>query len=112
MWSRKLFSQHTTAAARLHAHRLCARYLLLEFPALMRTDPPPRVVELGCGVGSSLLPVLKANPGARVIATDVSSAAVCRALRLLKHICISVYVMHSCNNALAVSSTDSMLAWQ
>ena len=42
----------------------------------MRTDPPPRVVELGCGVGSSLLPVLKANPKARVIATDVSPAAV------------------------------------
>lgn len=66
------------AAARLHAHRLSPRYLLLEFPALKRTDPPPRVVELGCGVGSSLLPVLKANPGARVIATDVSPAAVCR----------------------------------
>ena len=44
----------------------------------MRIDPPPRVVELGCGVGSSLLPVLKANPGARAIATDISPAAVRR----------------------------------
>ncbi len=56
--------------------RISRRYLLLEFPALARREPPLRVVELGCGCGSSLLPVLKANPAARAVATDLSSAAV------------------------------------
>jgi len=59
----------------LHARR---RYLLLEFPALARRAPPLLVAELGCGCGSSLLPVLKANPAARALATDLSPAAVRR----------------------------------
>ena len=75
------------------------RYLLLEFPALMQTDPPPRVVELGCGVGSSLLPVLKANPAARVIATDISPAAVRRLwplnCALWFHVCHAYARLHA-----------------
>lgn len=34
------------------------------------------ILEIGCGCGSSLLPVLKANPGCRVTGTDVSPTAV------------------------------------
>ncbi len=34
------------------------------------------MLEIGCGCGSSLLPVLKANPAARVTATDISPTAV------------------------------------
>lgn len=41
------------------------RYLLLEFPQLGVTHPPQHFVELGCGCGSSLLPVLRANPNCR-----------------------------------------------
>lgn len=41
------------------------RYLLLEFPQLLRSDVPLHVAEIGCGCGSSLLPVLKANPSSR-----------------------------------------------
>jgi len=58
--------------------RARCRYLLLEFPALARAAPPLLVAELGCGCGSSLLPVLKANPAARALATDLSPAAVRR----------------------------------
>jgi SAM-dependent methyltransferase len=53
-----------------------SRYLLLEFPILARQSPPLHILEIGCGCGSSLLPVLKGNPSARVTATDLSPTAV------------------------------------
>ena len=52
------------------------RYLPLEFPALTILDPPQHFIEVGCGCGSSLLPILKANPGCRVTGTDISPTAV------------------------------------
>jgi hypothetical protein len=42
------------------------RYLLLEFPELLRME---HVAEIGCGCGSSILPVLKANPASRTTCT-------------------------------------------
>ena len=50
------------------------RYLVHQFPQLRAS--PLRVLEVGCGNGSSTLPVLRANADARVHATDVSPAAV------------------------------------
>ncbi|GAB4817670.1 hypothetical protein N2152v2_004716 [Parachlorella kessleri] len=52
------------------------RYLLLEFPQLAVADPPQHFVEIGCGCGSSLLPVLRANPICRVTGCDISPTAV------------------------------------
>jgi ubiquinone/menaquinone biosynthesis C-methylase UbiE len=49
------------------------RYLLKEFPILAQAHPPKLIVEIGCGCGASLLPVLKANGGARAVGTDISS---------------------------------------
>ncbi|GLC53060.1 hypothetical protein PLESTB_000703600 [Pleodorina starrii] len=46
------------------------RYLLLEFPELLSAT---HVAEIGCGCGSSILPVLKANPAARTTCTDIST---------------------------------------
>ncbi|KAG2498189.1 hypothetical protein HYH03_003943 [Edaphochlamys debaryana] len=46
------------------------RYLLLEFPRLLTCE---HVAEIGCGCGSAILPVLKANPGARSTCTDIST---------------------------------------
>ncbi len=43
------------------------RYLLREFPVLAQQAPPKLVLEIGCGCGSSLLPVLKANPAATAV---------------------------------------------
>ena len=50
------------------------RYLVHQFPQLLAS--PLRLLEVGCGNGSSTLPVLRANPDARVHATDVSPAAI------------------------------------
>ena len=49
------------------------RYLLAEFPALLDVGC---VLEVGCGSGSSALPVLAANPSATVLACDWSANAV------------------------------------
>jgi len=50
------------------------RYIPLEFPVLMKPDL--HVAEIGCGCGSALLPVLKANPTSRGTACDVSPTAI------------------------------------
>ena len=47
---------------------------MMEFPCLMQ--PNQHIFEIGCGCGSSLLPILKANPTSRVTATDLSPTAV------------------------------------
>jgi hypothetical protein len=35
------------------------RYLPLAFPELLRAEEPIHIVELGCGAGASILPILK-----------------------------------------------------
>lgn len=67
------FHARDNATARFYKER---RYLLLEFPALTVTQPPQHFLEIGCGCGSSLLPVLKANPTCSVTGTDLSPTAV------------------------------------
>ncbi|CAL8467539.1 g7077 [Coccomyxa elongata] len=67
------FHARDNATARFYKER---RYLLLEFPSLADAAQPQHVLEIGCGCGSSLLPVLKANAAARVTATDLSPTAV------------------------------------
>lgn len=57
------------------------RYLSLEFPMLLSGNRHPgepflHVAEVGCGCGSSLLPVLKSNPSAVATAVDVSPTAI------------------------------------
>ena len=42
----------------------------------MVQQPAQHFLEIGCGCGSSLLPVLKANPSCRVTGTDLSPTAV------------------------------------
>lgn len=48
------------------------RYLLLEFPCLAPPAPLRHVVEIGAGCGSSLLPILRAQPTATATACDIS----------------------------------------
>jgi methyltransferase-like protein 6 len=59
------------------------RYLLLEFPRL--SAQPLTLLEVGCGSGSSALPVLLRNPQARVLACDFAAAAVRAAREAAAH---------------------------
>lgn len=52
------------------------RYLPLAFPILSDEATTRHVFEIGCGAGSALLPVLRANPSAFVSGCDVSPRAV------------------------------------
>ena len=60
MW--EAFHARDNATARFYKER---RYLLLEFPVLAVQEPPQHIVELGCGCGSALLPVLKVRTHSR-----------------------------------------------
>jgi SAM-dependent methyltransferase len=53
--------------------------LALEFPELLDGAPQRRLLEIGCGYGSSLAAVLEANPTLQCFACDLSATA----LRLL-----------------------------
>jgi len=67
------FYASTARSAKFFKER---RYILLEFPCLTVQQPPIHVVELGCGYGASLMPVLKTNPTCRVTATDIAPTCV------------------------------------
>jgi methyltransferase-like protein 6 len=55
------------------------RYLTAEFPALQRSGVT--VLEVGCGAGASVVPLLRHNPCARVMACDFSASAVAACAR-------------------------------
>jgi predicted O-methyltransferase YrrM len=57
-------------SARFYKER---RYLQLEFPCLAPPAQPQHIVEIGAGCGSSILPVMRAQPQARVTVCDVSA---------------------------------------
>ena len=66
------------------------RYVPLAFPELMREDPPMHIVELGCGCGSSIVPVLK-----------VRHRPLCTRLRLWLCACVNCYfTAHACSQGL------------
>lgn len=56
------------------------RYLHNEFPMLLEPPPPGQrelvVLEIGCGAGNTLLPLLHANPAVRGLACDLAPSAV------------------------------------
>ncbi|GAX80389.1 hypothetical protein CEUSTIGMA_g7828.t1 [Chlamydomonas eustigma] len=64
------YQQHTEA--RFYKLR---RYILLEFPALSQLSEEDHVMEIGCGCGSSILPVLAANRSVTATVTDVSTTS-------------------------------------
>ena len=67
------FHARDNGSSRFYKER---RYLPLAFPALADEARTRHVFELGCGAGSALLPVLRANAAAVVSASDVSPRAV------------------------------------
>ena len=73
----RLWDEHYTVNPRNYHDR---RYLQNEFPQLARLltegDGGPLLLEIGCGTGNTLLPLLQANPLARGLACDLSPLAV------------------------------------
>lgn len=51
------------------------RYLLKEFPELILSDTHCKVLEVGCGNGSTALPILRGNENITVYACDCSNEA-------------------------------------
>lgn len=67
-----------------HAFFKERRYLMKEFPDLLSIDRALKVLEIGCGTGSSALPILRANEAAEVYACDCSDSALRRAHDLVQ----------------------------
>ncbi|MCO5576671.1 hypothetical protein L7F22_030486 [Adiantum nelumboides] len=55
------------------------RYLVKEFPDLLASERVLNILEIGCGTGSSVLPILRANKAAVVYACDCSESVLKRA---------------------------------
>ncbi|KAL8159609.1 hypothetical protein V2J09_001146 [Rumex salicifolius] len=61
------------------------RYLLKEFPELVKCADYSKVLEVGCGNGSTVLPILRAKEKMEVFACDCSSEALERVKENLEH---------------------------
>ncbi|CAN0892854.1 tRNA N(3)-methylcytidine methyltransferase METTL6 [Linum grandiflorum] len=60
------------------------RYLLKEFPELVVTSPDStKVLEVGCGNGSSVIPILRGNKNITVYACDCSNETLVRVKEIL-----------------------------
>ncbi|KAH7662897.1 tRNA(Thr) (cytosine(32)-N(3))-methyltransferase protein [Dioscorea alata] len=59
------------------------RYLLEEFPELRRSDSFAKVLEVGCGNGSTVLPILRAKKNMVIYACDCSTEVVERAKEII-----------------------------
>ncbi|KAI5083842.1 hypothetical protein GOP47_0000011 [Adiantum capillus-veneris] len=67
-----------------HAFFKERRYLVKEFPDLLASDRVLNILEVGCGTGSSVLPILRANKAAVVYACDCSESVLRRAHSLVQ----------------------------
>ncbi|RDX71503.1 Methyltransferase-like protein 6 [Mucuna pruriens] len=59
------------------------RYLLKEFPELLSCPPNSKLLEVGCGNGSTALPILRANKDLIVYACDCSDETLERAKEII-----------------------------
>lgn len=59
------------------------KYLLKEFPELLQADGSTKILEVGCGNGSSVIPILRANGSVVVYACDCSMDALERAREMV-----------------------------
>ncbi|CAI8614027.1 unnamed protein product [Vicia faba] len=78
-------SFHTSHIHFTHPFFLERRYLLKEFPQLLSSHPNsnPKLLEVGCGNGSTVLPILRANKDVIVYACDCSDETLDRAKEII-----------------------------
>ncbi|XP_010414913.1 PREDICTED: methyltransferase-like protein 6 [Camelina sativa] len=71
------------------------RYLLKEFPELVSCGENSKLLEVGCGNGSTVLPILRGNKNITVYACDCSSEALVRTKENIDRVIASVDNFHS-----------------
>ncbi|XP_068640259.1 uncharacterized protein [Aristolochia californica] len=76
-WKR-FYERHSTG--RFFKER---RYLLKEFPELLKDDVSSKLLEVGCGNGSTVLPILRGNRSIVAYAFDCSTEALERASEMI-----------------------------
>ncbi|QHO38254.1 Methyltransferase-like protein [Arachis hypogaea] len=86
------------------------RYLLKEFPELVSSAPHTKLLEVGCGNGSTALPILRANKDVIVYACDCSDETLERAKEILGAATIVAF-SHRFRTFCCDVSTDGFPNW-
>ncbi|XP_072084553.1 uncharacterized protein [Arachis hypogaea] len=86
------------------------RYLLKEFPELVSSAPHTKLLEVGCGNGSTALPILRTNKDIIVYACDCSDETLERAKEILGAAMIVAF-SHRFRTFCCDVSTDGFPNW-
>ncbi|XP_019426629.1 PREDICTED: methyltransferase-like protein 6 isoform X1 [Lupinus angustifolius] len=86
------------------------RYLLKEFPELLHCGPNSKLLEIGCGNGSTVLPILRANKDVVVYACDCSNETLERAKEIISATKVVSYI-HRFHTFCCDLSTDGFPNW-
>ncbi|KAL1321112.1 hypothetical protein HN51_065841 [Arachis hypogaea] len=86
------------------------RYLLKEFPELVSSAPHTKLLEVGCGNGSTALPILRANKDVIVYACDCSDETLEKAKEILGAATIVAF-SHRFHTFYCDVSTDGFPNW-
>ncbi|KAL2325305.1 hypothetical protein Fmac_024363 [Flemingia macrophylla] len=87
------------------------RYLLKEFPELISCPPHSKLLEIGCGNGSTVLPILRANKDAIVYACDCSDETLERAKEIVSAAITGAPVQHRFRTFCCDLATDGYPNW-
>ncbi|KAM7532218.1 hypothetical protein LguiB_035628 [Lonicera macranthoides] len=87
------------------------RYLLKEFPELASCDEHCKVLEVGCGNGSTALPILRGNDSIIVYACDCSNEALERAKAMINSTNIISSATHRFQPFCCDFSTNGFPEW-
>ncbi|XP_061352277.1 uncharacterized protein LOC133297197 isoform X2 [Gastrolobium bilobum] len=86
------------------------RYLLKEFPELLSCPPYSKLLEVGCGNGSTVLPILRANKDVIIYACDCSNETLERAKEFISATTVAS-LMHRFHTFCCDLSTDGFPNW-
>jgi SAM-dependent methyltransferase len=89
-------------------HELATAWLpaLPDIDQRLRSAPPPRVLDLGCGLGASSVALARAYPGARVLGVDLDEASVAAARGAAAEAGVADRVSFVVGDAAQVTSED------
>jgi SAM-dependent methyltransferase len=89
-------------------HELATTWLpaLPDIDQRLRSAPPPRVLDLGCGLGASSVALARAYPGARVLGVDLDEASVAAARGAAAEAGVADRVSFVVGDAAQVTSED------